>query len=90
MVDPFSILLNAGVSWFTGKVLDAILDCFKCYRKFPEPVRNREINHFSCPSCDNILPQYVNACYSTYDKDSNRVGVAGIPNIWWGKWGGSI
>lgn len=88
MVDPFSILLSAGVSWTTGKILDAILDCLRCNHDHTRGIQNREINYLSCPDCGNSLSQYINACDYTFDETTRTVGVADIANIWWKGSGG--
>lgn len=88
MADPFGILLSAGVSWATGRVLDALLDCLSCAYTHPREIQNKEVNYLSCPECGNSLPQYVNVCDYTLDSVSGRVGASGISGIWWDSWGG--
>ena len=88
LADPFGILLSSAVSWGIGKILDALLDCFRCGYDHTRDIQNRQVNYFSCPSCYNSIDQYVNACDYTFNRNSRRVGVAGISSTWWKGWGG--
>lgn len=80
-IDLFSVLLEGGLTWGIGRLLDAAVGC-RCGRSTRREVTNVDYNRFRCPSCSRSLSQYTNATDHTINRNGSVIAAA-VHGIHW-------